>query len=283
LAPERRGVAVFISGDLGTLTLGDTDGALDWAMQEVDFNGAASINDDHTTHAGFNGNGGLDGHYDGQILRYDYSFGDFSVAVSVEQDDNTTHRAANVRVLRRWPAGGGNAAPSRRRTRSGASAPSTAACSLAAPSASASATSSPMTALTIHRRKPGRVRDRPFRQRRSRLRLLGGGQLLDDRSHRRHRSTAATMTAPHGHRHGYTFDAVTVHANYGVTTTGTPAHSQLTPKATASRRQYDFGGGLAAHLRLRLGRRHRRQQRQLSANPALGSSSTWSLGLSMSF
>jgi outer membrane protein OmpU len=34
------GVAIFISGDLGTLTLGDTDGALDWAMQEVDFNGA---------------------------------------------------------------------------------------------------------------------------------------------------------------------------------------------------------------------------------------------------
>jgi outer membrane protein OmpU len=84
------GVAIFISGDLGTLTLGDTDGALDWAMQEVDFNGAASINDDHTTHAGFNGNGGLDGHYDGQILRYDYSFGDFSVALSVEQDDNQT-------------------------------------------------------------------------------------------------------------------------------------------------------------------------------------------------
>ncbi|MGP1357669.1 porin [Roseicyclus sp.] len=84
------GVAIFVSGDFGTLTMGDTDGALDWAMQEVDFNGAASINDDHTSHAGFNGNGGLDGHYDGQILRYDYSFGDFAVAVSVEQDDNQT-------------------------------------------------------------------------------------------------------------------------------------------------------------------------------------------------
>jgi len=83
------GVAIFVDGEFGTLTLGDTDGALDWAMQEVDFNGAASINDDHTTHAGFNGNGGLDGIYDGQILRYDYSFGDFAVAISVEQDDNT--------------------------------------------------------------------------------------------------------------------------------------------------------------------------------------------------
>jgi hypothetical protein len=36
------GVAIFISGDLGTLTLGDTDGALDWAMQEVDFGVARS-------------------------------------------------------------------------------------------------------------------------------------------------------------------------------------------------------------------------------------------------
>jgi outer membrane protein OmpU len=26
---------IFISGDFGTLTLGDTDGALDWAMTEV--------------------------------------------------------------------------------------------------------------------------------------------------------------------------------------------------------------------------------------------------------
>jgi hypothetical protein len=59
-------------------------------MQEVDFGAPASINDDHTSHAGFNGNGLLDGHYDGQILRYDYSFGDFAVAISVEQDDNGT-------------------------------------------------------------------------------------------------------------------------------------------------------------------------------------------------
>jgi outer membrane protein OmpU len=132
------GVAIFISGDLGTLTLGDTDGALDWAMQEVDFNGAASINDDHTTHAGFNGNGGLDGHYDGQILRYDYSFGDFSVALSVEQDDNQTAMGDALGV-------GLVQVAALTVTRSGASVPSTPACSQAAPSASASVTSSPTT------------------------------------------------------------------------------------------------------------------------------------------
>ncbi len=86
--PNDGGVAVFISGDFGTLTLGDTDGALDWAMQEVNYNGGGSLGDDETAHSGFSGNAWLDGHYDGQILRYDYSFGDFSVALSVEQDDD---------------------------------------------------------------------------------------------------------------------------------------------------------------------------------------------------
>ncbi|MCK0168742.1 porin [Jannaschia sp. S6380] len=84
---ENQGVDVFISGSFGTLTLGDTDGALDWALTEVAFN-SGSINDDETEHAGYNGNSGLDGTFDGQILRYDYSFGDFGVAVSAEIDDS---------------------------------------------------------------------------------------------------------------------------------------------------------------------------------------------------
>jgi outer membrane protein OmpU len=79
---------VFISGDFGTLTMGDTDGALDWAMTEANFGSPGSIDDSETLHAGYNGNGGLDGWFDGQVLRYDYSFGDFGIAVSAEQDDN---------------------------------------------------------------------------------------------------------------------------------------------------------------------------------------------------
>ena len=80
------GIAVFISGGFGTLTLGDTDGALDWALTEVAFN-SGSLQDDETAHAGYNGNAGLDGfgQGDGQILRYDYTMGDFGFAVSVEQ------------------------------------------------------------------------------------------------------------------------------------------------------------------------------------------------------
>ena len=85
--PERQGgEEIFISGGFGRLTMGDTDGALDWAMTEVLVSSGSLA--DNEEHAGYNGNSGLDGRYDGQILRYDYTFGDFGVAVSGEIDDN---------------------------------------------------------------------------------------------------------------------------------------------------------------------------------------------------
>ncbi len=79
------GETVFLSGSFGTVTMGDTDGAFDWALTEVGM--LASIDDAHTAHAGYTGNAVLDGLYDGQIARYDYSFGDFSFAASVQIDD----------------------------------------------------------------------------------------------------------------------------------------------------------------------------------------------------
>jgi len=84
---------VFISGNFGTLTMGDTDGAFDWALQEVNLGSPGSIADDETAHAGWNGNAGLDGFlgFDGQVLRYDYTIGDFGVAISAEiGDENET-------------------------------------------------------------------------------------------------------------------------------------------------------------------------------------------------
>ena len=78
------GVAAYIRGPFGNVTLGDTDGGFDWAMSEV--GGAGAIADNHTGHAGYNGNSGLDGANDGQILRYDNSFGGLGVALSFEQD-----------------------------------------------------------------------------------------------------------------------------------------------------------------------------------------------------
>ena len=87
------GIAIFISGGFGTLTMGDTDGALDWALTEVNFN-SGSIADDETAHTGFSGNGGLDGVYDGQIARYDYTVGAFGFALSAEIDDTDVNDPA---------------------------------------------------------------------------------------------------------------------------------------------------------------------------------------------
>jgi len=79
------GVAVYISGSFGKLTMGDTDGGFDWALSETGM--GTSLTDDHTSHAGYSGNGGLDGYWDGQVVRYEYSAGDFAAAISGEIDD----------------------------------------------------------------------------------------------------------------------------------------------------------------------------------------------------
>lgn len=69
------------------LDMGDTDGAFDAAMQEVALAGG-SIQDDETVHAGYNGNSGLDGTFDGQIARVSYSVDAFTGHFSVEMDDS---------------------------------------------------------------------------------------------------------------------------------------------------------------------------------------------------
>ena len=78
------GETIFISGSFGKITMGDTDGALDWAAQEI-YMGSA-IADDHSSHAGAYAFTGLDGTAGGQIARYEYSFGSFAAAVSAEID-----------------------------------------------------------------------------------------------------------------------------------------------------------------------------------------------------
>lgn len=81
---DDNGTDVYIKSAFGNLTMGNTDGAMDWAMSEVGV--AASIADNNTSHGGYMGDYG-DGEYDGQILRYDNSFGDFGFALSAELDD----------------------------------------------------------------------------------------------------------------------------------------------------------------------------------------------------
>ena len=83
---EHGGISIFMKGPFGNLEMGDTDGAFDWALAETNGVGGGSIADNEE-HGAFTGNGGLDGMHDGQILRYDYSFGGFGFGASVELDD----------------------------------------------------------------------------------------------------------------------------------------------------------------------------------------------------
>ncbi|MBK1634251.1 porin [Rhodovulum adriaticum] len=78
----------YISGVFGTLTLGETDGAVDKRITEGVGN-PGSIADDETTHIGYMGSFG-DGAYDNQILRYDYDFAGFGISLSTELDDTDT-------------------------------------------------------------------------------------------------------------------------------------------------------------------------------------------------
>jgi len=83
---------MFLSGAFGTLTVGDTDGAMDFAMTEI--LGPGSLTDSETGHEGFKGSY-LDGSYDGQIARFDYTAGDLSVAISTEMLDTDTVDRSN--------------------------------------------------------------------------------------------------------------------------------------------------------------------------------------------
>jgi len=89
------GESMFLSGSFGTINAGDVDGAFDARLTEV-ASGPGSLNDDHTAHSGYSGNGGLDGLFDGQIVRYDYTFGGFTASASAEIDDADAAGADDV-------------------------------------------------------------------------------------------------------------------------------------------------------------------------------------------
>ena len=88
---EDGGIAVFMSDPdgFGTVTMGDTAGAIAWAVSDARGAGPGSIRDNHE-HGGSSGNDGLDARHDNQILRWDRAIGSgFSLAASVELDDDT--------------------------------------------------------------------------------------------------------------------------------------------------------------------------------------------------
>ena len=87
---EAGGVTLTISQPegFGTLEMGDTGGAIAWAVSDAKGAGPGSIGDNHE-HDGMSGNDGLDGAHDDQVLRWNRAIGSgFSVAASIEIDDD---------------------------------------------------------------------------------------------------------------------------------------------------------------------------------------------------
>ena len=84
-------IAVHMSqpDGFGTVTMGDTAGAIAWAVSDARGAGPGSIRDNHE-HGGSSGNDGLDAKHDNQILRWDRAIAaGFSLGASVELDDDT--------------------------------------------------------------------------------------------------------------------------------------------------------------------------------------------------
>lgn len=85
-AQTQGGETYFLAYGGLRLDMGDTDSAYDAAMQEVALAGA-SIADDETEHAGYNGNSSLDGIHGGQIARVSYSASGLTVGISAQVAD----------------------------------------------------------------------------------------------------------------------------------------------------------------------------------------------------
>jgi len=81
------GGEVWVSGAFGKLTMGDTDGALDWALADMD-GGMTSLADDHTSQYAWFGDSSYDAEGDNQVVRYENTFGALSFAISAEQLNN---------------------------------------------------------------------------------------------------------------------------------------------------------------------------------------------------
>lgn len=246
-------VAIFISGDFGTLTMGDTDGALDWALTEASVGNAGSIDDSETAHAGYLGSYG-DGAYDGQILRYDYSFGDFAAAISVELDDAVVARDDGYAIGARYSFsfGGGSL-----NVGAGYQVFTTAAGYLPGNMDSAFiGTYGAGTEINITG--------------------ISAAVSLDSGLQASIEYTVWDENATGGFTHigvsaGYSFDAFTVSANYGMYEGDNAALWDVTGYGLAA--AYDLGGGLSAHLGYGYS----------DYFSGTNTFNTWSFGLAMSF
>jgi outer membrane protein OmpU len=203
--------SAFISGGFGTVTMGDTDGAFDWAMIETNVVGG-SIADDETAHSGFTGNAGLDGSEDGQVLRWNYSMGAIGIAASLEQDGNnganTNDDATGFGLTYTLDAGG-------------------ASITLGAGMQDASATSD-ITGFSV------------------RAAMENGLTIAANMSDQ---TTSATTSVDRvGVGLGYTMDALSVGINWGEATTSTTGAADAVADGMGLAVNYDLGSGASARF-----------------------------------
>jgi outer membrane protein OmpU len=246
------GVAIFISGAFGTVTMGDTDGAFDWALRDVgNIGNPGSLNDDETSHFGYNGSY-LDGAGDNQVFRYDYSFEQFRTAVSVEQPDDGASDdltwAIGFGYQFEFAGGAVDLGIGYQDAHVGAAAFDFGASGLSA------AANTDVTALGV---SISATLDSGF----------GGGLSY----------TTYDLQGPEEITHigigaGYTFDAISVHANYGIFDSSTPDFRSSGYGLAAG---YDLGGGLDILFG------YGTSERETPGNDF--SASSYSLGLSFSF
>ena len=91
---DQVGETLFIAYGNMKLTAGDTDGAFDAALTEVALAGG-SLTDNETTHAGYNGNAGLDPLNGGQVATFSYSADSFTGYVSASLTGGASTTASN--------------------------------------------------------------------------------------------------------------------------------------------------------------------------------------------
>lgn len=89
------GATFFVAYGSARLTMGDTDGALDAAVPEMNLAGS-SIADDQTTHGAFMHHDGVDGDGDNQVATFSYGFSGVTAYLSAEQENDGAASIAPV-------------------------------------------------------------------------------------------------------------------------------------------------------------------------------------------